>query len=421
MNVESSQIKCPNCGHGIDVNEILYQQLDTQLREKYNADLAAEKQKYGAMEKQITEAQVRFEEERSRYLEKLNAGISQGVAKARDKLEEELTAKIQAEQEKRIDALQSELNAKSVQVKELNRSKAEIEKLKREKSELRGVVELEAQRELNRQLTEEREKIRKAEASKIELRLSEKEHVINQLREQLQEAHRKAEQGSMQTQGEVQELAIEEWLQSQFPFDTIDEIKKGARGADCLQTVNTRSRQACGTIYYESKRTKNFSPIWIEKFKGDIRERNADIGVLVTSVLPSGMDRMGLYEGVWICTYDEFKGLSAVLRESLVKLSNAVSSQENKGDKMNMLYGFLTGNEFRLQVEAIVEGFTQMHADLDSERRAMQSIWKKREKQIEKVLLNTNHMYSSIKGIAGSAIQSVPLLEMDQGGDDSLE
>src|ERR1035437_8164739 len=218
----------------------------------------------------------------------------------------------------------------------------------------------------------------------------------------------------MQLQGEVQELAIEEWLVAQFPLDTIEEIKKGARGGDCIQIINTRTHQNCGSVYYESKRTKEFQASWIEKFKSDIRDRGADLGVLVTDAMPVDMDRMGLRDGIWICSFDEFKGLCAVLRESIIQISTAISSQENKGDKMHMLYDYLTGNTFRLQVEAIVEGFTQMKSDLESEKRAMQSIWKKREKQIDKVTVNTIDMHASIKGIAGNAIQAVKLLELPE-------
>ena len=231
----------------------------------------------------------------------------------------------------------------------------------------------------------------------------------------------KQQQGSMQTQGEVQELGIEEWLADKFPIDTIQEIKKGERGADCLQIVHTRTRQNCGTIYYESKRSKAFQPTWIEKFKADIREKNANIGVLVTEVMPSDMDRLGLKDGVWVCSFAEFKGLCAVLRESIIQISTAIITQDNKGDKMGMLYDFLTSNEFKLQIEAIVEGFTQMKADLESEQRSMRGIWKKREKQIDKVLLNTTDMYGSIKGIAGNAIQTVPLLELPAGDEDDLD
>jgi hypothetical protein len=164
-----------------------------------------------------------------------------------------------------------------------------------------------------------------------------------------EEMNHKREQGSMQMQGEVQELVIEEWIGTHFPLDTIEEIKKGARGGDCIQIVNTRSRQNCGSIYYESKRTKDFQHSWIEKFKTDIRDRSADIGVQVTDVLPSDMDCMGFKDGIWICTYEEFKGLCGVLRESIIQISLAVGSQENKGDKMHMVYEYLTSPTFRMQ------------------------------------------------------------------------
>ena len=199
--------------------------------------------------------------------------------------------------------------------------------------------------------------------------------------------------------------------------EAIEEIKKGERGGDCLQIVHTRSHQNCGSIYYESKRTKAFQPAWIEKFKADIQERNATIGVLVTEVMPADMSRPGLKNGIWICSFEDFKSICTVLRESVVQLSSALVTQENKGDKMGMLYDFLTSHEFQLQMEAIVEGFTQMKTDLEAEQRAMRSIWKKREKQIEKVLLNTTGMHGSIKGIAGNAVQAIPALELLEQND----
>ena len=303
---------------------------------------------------------------------------------------------------------------------EFNRAKSEIERLKREKNELKESIEVESERKYSEMLSAERENIRKNEEQKAQMKLFEKEKVIEQLKKDIKETQRRAEQGSMQLQGEVQELAIEEWLGAAFPLDTIEEVKKGARGADCVQIVNTRTRQNCGTIYYESKRTKGFQDGWMEKFKTDIRERGADIGVLVTESMPADMERMGLRDGIWVCSFEEFRGLCVVLRESVIRLSNAVATQENRGDKMGMIYDYLTGNEFRLQVEAIVEGFTQMQVDLEAEKRAMQGIWKKREKQIEKVLLNTNHMYSSVRGIAGSAVQPVQLLELSAGEEDDL-
>ncbi|MFV9614601.1 MAG: DUF2130 domain-containing protein [Gammaproteobacteria bacterium] len=417
MSEETGQIKCPNCGENIDVNEILYHQLDGELKKKYKDNLAREQQKFDALQERLQNEKIAIEKEKNKYLEKLSAGIQTGVKEAKIKLEKALKKKLEDEQEDRFKLLQDELSEKSEQVKELNKSKATIARLEREKGELKEKIEFEAEEEITKQLSKAKVEIQKAEYSKAQFKISEKEQVINQLKDQLQEAQRKAEQGSMQTQGEVQELAIEEWLAEQFPLDLIQEIKKGERGADCLQIVHTRTQQNCGSIYYESKRAKSFQANWIEKFKADIREKNANIGVLVTEVMPSDMDRLGLKDGIWICSYDEFKGLCVALRESIIQISNAIVTQENKGDKMGMLYDFLTSNEFRLQIEAIVEGFTQMKSDLDSEKRSMQGIWKKREKQIDKVLLNTNHMYSSIKGIAGDAVQTVALLELPTNDD----
>jgi len=412
---ESTQVNCPNCGSPIDVQDILSHQLEEEIKQKYQSQLAREKQKHEKEFEELTKAKEAFEKKKKQENELFQERLDKQVKKNTKQAEEKLKAKLSEEQEEQFKELQKELNEKSEKVKELNRTKAEIEKLKREKGELKEAAEAEAQKKLNEVLATEKEKIRKSEEEKNELRFKEMQLQLEAQKKLTEEMKRKQEQGSMQLQGEVQELAIEEWLMARFPLDTIDEIKKGARGADCLQTVNTRSVQNCGTIYYESKRTKDFQPSWIEKFKSDIREKGASVGVLVTEVMPSDMDRMGLKEGLWICDYDEFKGLCAVLRESIIQLNMAISTQENKGDKMEMLYGFLTGNTFRMQVEAIVEGFSQMKVDLDAEKRSMQRIWKQREKQIDKVTTNTIDMYGSIKGIAGNAIQSVKALELPEG------
>ncbi len=414
MSTTGQKIKCPNCDTEIDVESVLSHQLEENLKKKFTSDLAEEKKKYEKEFEDLSKQKEEFEKNKRKenelFQEKLDAKLKEG----KKDIEEKLKTQLKEENKEQFAVLQKELNEKSEQVKELNRTKAEIEKLKREKGEIKEIAEADAQKKLNELLSEEKEKIKKAEEDKNELKIKE---LVKQLEDQkklTEEMKRKQEQGSMQMQGEVMELAIEEWLASQFPLDTIEEIKKGARGGDCIQTVNTRTLQNCGTIYYESKRSKDFQPSWIEKFKTDIRVKGANIGVLVTEVMPSDMDRMGLKDGIWICNYDEFKGLCSVLRESIIQISNAVTSQENKGDKMQMLYDFLTSNTFRLQVEAIVEGFSQMKVDLEGEKRAMQRIWKQREKQIEKVTLNTIDMHSSIKGIAGTAIQSVKALELPE-------
>ncbi len=342
-------------------------------------------------------------------IEQFNQQSKQDQKVLRDKITTEMKSEVSGQ----LLNLEQELSLKSTQLKELNQTKADLVRLEREKEELRDEIILDKEREFSDKLTIERVKIQKQVNESSELKLKEMQKQLDDQKNLAVEMNRKAEQGSMQMQGEVQELAIEEWLAAQFPLDTIEEIKKGARGADCLQIVHTHIQQNCGTVYYESKRTKDFQLGWIEKFKNDIREKNATLGVLVTEAMPKEMPRMGLKEGVWVCSFDEFKGLSAVLRETVIKLSEATASQENKGDKMELLYSFLTGNEFKLQVEGIVEGFTQMQADLDKEKRSMARIWKQREKQLQKVLLNTTHMYGSVKGIAGTAVASVALLEFE--------
>jgi hypothetical protein len=415
--MQNNQISCPNCGSPIDVEDILAHKLEDELKVKFNAQLAAEKKKYESELDSLNKAKEEFEAKKKKENDLFQDRLDKTLKEERKLLEVKLKAKVNEESSEQLQALQEELKEKSEQVKELNRSKAEIEKLKREKDEMRELVEAESQKKLNELLFAEKDKIRKAEEERSELRFKELQKQLEDQKKLTEEMKRKQEQGSMQLQGEVQELAIEEWLISHFPLDTIEEIKKGARGGDCIQVVNTRTLQNCGKIYYESKRTKDFQSGWIEKFKADIREKGADVGVLVTDAMPPDMERMGLRDGIWICTFDEFKGLCSVLRESIVQLSNALSSQENKGDKMHLLYDYLTSTTFRMQVEAIVEGFSQMKVALDSEKRAMQRIWKEREKQIEKVLTNTIDMYGSIKGIAGSAIQPVKALELPEGED----
>lgn len=409
---DQSKITCPSCGTRIDVQDVLYHQLEEEIKRNYGSKLAEEKLKFESQQKELDQKLAEFEEKKKKENELFNEKLQSKLKEASIVLEAQVKSKIEAEKAEQLKVLQNELNEKSEKLKDLNRSLAEIEKLKREKDELKEAIEAEAQKSFTLKLNEEREKIRKVEQDKNELHLKELQKQLDDQRRLTEEMKRKQEQVSIQLQGEVQELAIEEWLASMFPLDTILEIKKGAKGGDCIQTVHTHNRQNCGTIYYESKRTKDFQNCWIEKFKDDIRDKGADLGVLVSEVLPSGMDRMGMKEGIWICTFDEFKSLCQVLRETIILVSNVAVSQENKGDKMHLLYSYLTSKTFAMQIEAIVEGFSLLKSDLEAEKRAMQRIWKQREKQIEKVICNTIDMYGEVRGIAGSAIPEVKALEL---------
>jgi hypothetical protein len=303
----------------------------------------------------------------------------------------------------------------------------ELEFLKKEQELQNKEAELELS--VQRLLQEERgrlsEEIRQLEGQKTaqketeyQLRLKELEKQLEDQKKLAEEMKRRAEQGSMQLQGEVQELALEELLRATFPFDEISEVGKGVRGADCIQTVRNAYGQECGKIIYESKRTQSFSPEWVEKLKADMRSQGAIIAVIVTQTMPKDLGNFGERNGVWICSFAEVKALSYVLRDGVVRVFNAAKSQENRGDKMHLLYDYLTSSEFGEQWKAIREGFLSMKQSIQRERDTMERLWKAREKQLEKVLLNAAHIRGSIEGIAGKDAIDINLLE--DGGEDLL-
>jgi hypothetical protein len=234
---------------------------------------------------------------------------------------------------------------------------------------------------------------------------------MDSLKKTIEELKRKSEQGSMQAQGEAQELMLEDMLKDHFPYDILSEVGKGVEGADCIQTICTKNGTECGAIIYESKNAKHWKNEWIDKLKNDMRNKKADIAILVTQIFPKNMTRFGEVDGVWVCNFSEVIPLVNVIRSGIINVHEVRKNQENKGDKMQMLYEFLTGNEFRGQVEAIVEGFVSMRNGITKERVTMEKIWKEREKQIEKVLISTSGMFGSIKGIAGASIGDIPLLD----------
>ena len=406
MPNRTGRIECPSCGELIDVNEVLVE----QLRKESDEAIAEQRKLLHQKEKEI---ETREEEVHAQVEEQ----VAKQVKEERGALEHKLREDMESQFKDQFDDMQKELEVKSKQVKKMRKLEAEKARLEREKSEMEEEFKAKAEVQINTAVEAAKDSIRKKETERVELALKERDKTIGDLKSKLQDAQRRAEQGSTQLQGEVQELAIEEWLQAEFPFDTITEIKKGALGGDCLQTVNTRRSTNCGVIYYESKRTKQFQPAWIGKLKDDMRAKGADVAVLVTEAMPSDMDRMGAVDGVWVCTFSEFKGLSHVLRHMMVRLDAAVATSKNKGDKMEMLYSFLTSNEFKLQIEAIVEGFTTMHEDLESEKRSMRRIWKKREKQLQRVIHSTSDMYGSIQGIAGAALPTINRLALPDAED----
>jgi len=404
--MSKNTIKCPSCESQIDVNKILYHQLEDELKQKLEKE---NKKREDVLEKKLEMLQAKEE----KFEEALTTATKEQLKREKQKLHKELKQELLLEQSESMALLQEELNEKSEQVKELNVSKIEIEKLKREKEEIESKAKVEAQLALSEELQLEKEKILKVLEAQNELKLKAKDEQLEQIKRELDKAQRKVEQGSMQIQGEALEVVIESWLSSQFPFDSVEEVKKGAFGADCIQIVHTREAQNCGTICYESKNTKAWSDSWITKLKQDMLKVHADIGVLVTSVYPRDMKRMGFVDGIWVCSLDEFKGSASLLRESLIQIHQSIKKEENRADKMSLLYSYMTGNEFSMQMTAIVDGFIKMREELDKEKRSLMASWKRREKIIDGVLQNTTEMYGTLQGIAGnSAIVHIDALEL---------
>lgn len=333
-------------------------------------------------------------------------------------LEENLRKTIASDFQNKVQLLEA-ANKDSEEKLKLARQQ-ELEFLKREQllKTKEEELEIQLQRKLQEQRNELVEQIRKQEQEKNTIKETDFQLKVRELEKQLEdqkklaeEMKRKAEQGSMQLQGEVQELILEELLRTNFPFDLISEVGKGVRGADCIQTVRNQYGQECGRIIFESKRTKDFSNDWIEKLKKDMRGVGVDVAVIVTQCYPKGMDCFGEKDGVWICSFDEVKAVAYVLRDSIIKLYNASKSQENKGDKMSMMYDYLTSSEFNEQWKAIREGFMSMRLSIQKEREAMERLWKSREKQLDKVLLNAAHIRGSVEGIAGNDTIQMNLLD----------
>lgn len=424
--MSQTTIKCPNCQTQIDVNEILYHQLENELKQnnmaaqkKLQDEVEAKRREYKEAFEGLKAKELAIAEEKEKFNEELRKATKEQVKLEKQKLQETLKKELLEEQRESMALLEKELDEKSQQVKELNKSKVEIEQLKREKEEIASKAKADAQVALTKQLQEEKEKLQKAFQEQNELKFKQKDEQLEQIKRELENARRKVEQGSMQLQGEALELAIESWLASQFPFDSIEEVKKGAFGADCVQHVHTRETQNCGVICYESKNTKAWSDGWISKLKQDMLTVNADIGVLVTSVYPKEMKRMGFVDGIWVCSLDEFKGSVSLLRESLIRIHQTAQKEENKSDKMTLLYNYMTGNEFAMQMRAIVDGFMKMQEELDKEKRSLMASWKRRQKTIDGVLVNTTEMYGSLQGIAGSsAIGQIDALELPDGLDE---
>ena len=389
-------VTCPKCQHNFEPTDAIREEVEKELRGK------------------MTDWQKKKEEETTFLLAEQKVAIENELA-------EKLKKDLGAQYDHKIKIMQQSESAMSKQVKDFQEKEVAFLKRVQEIQTKEAELELELQRKLVAERENLKAQIQKEELERGSLKDQEYQLKVKELEKQLDdqrkladEMKRKAEQGSMQMQGEVQELLLEELLKSSFPFDEIVEVGKGVRGADCIQVVRNNLGQEAGKIIYESKRTTAFAQEWIEKLKADMRSQGADIAILVTQAFPKDMERFGEKEGVYICSYQEVKSVALLLRTALLKIYDTKKNQLNKGDKMSFLYDYLTSNEFNEQWKAIGEGFRQMRQSIQKERDAMEKLWKSREKQLEKVLLNAMHIKGSIEGIAGADSINMNLLEDDE-------
>ncbi len=421
----ANNIKCPNCGHVFDVENVLAADIEQKYQQQYKDKLNQSLSKVEEDKKKLEADLQQFEEKKKKENEIFAQKLQQEKLKLETEIQEQLRKSISADYENKVRMLQDSNNNNEEKLKEARQKELEFlqkeQQLKNKEAELEITLQKKLQEERN-SLTEqirhqENEKNSLKETS-YQLKLKELELQLNEQKKLADEMKRRAEQSSMQRQGEVQELLLESILKENFPFDLIEEVGKGVEGADCIQVVRNSSGTTCGKIIYESKRTKTWSNSWVDKLKADMRNRGADVAILVTQAFPKDMERFGEKDGIWICNFTEVNSVAHLLRNGILKVYEIQRSEENKGDKMQLLYNYLTGIEFKGQVEAIVEGFMAMKQSIMKERIQMEKMWKEREKQLEKVLISTSGMYGSVKGIAGASVVSIPLL--DGGDEDNL-
>ncbi len=393
------QIVCPNCRTSFELSDAVSEDFRKDNELKLEAEKSSLRSQMDAYMKKKGEEFARSQDALEKEKEQIAAAATQKAAEAYII---------------RLKALEDERNQKVRQLQETESKQLELLRSNAALEEKQKNFELELEKRFLEKRKELEDTTVKREQEMFDLKMKEKETQMEGLKKNIEELKRKVEQGSMQLQGEAQELLLEEILREYFPFDLVEEVGKGVEGADCMQVVRNSSGKTCGRIIYESKRTKAWSNNWVEKLKTDKRNQSADVAILVSQVFPKDMDGFGERDGVWICGFGEVGGVAALVRSGIMRVYEAQKSQENKGDKMQMLYDYLTGNEFRGQMEAIVESFMSLKQGIAKERIQMEKIWKEREKQLEKVLLNTSGLYGSVKGIAGASVGDIPLLDGDQ-------
>ena len=408
-------IICPNCKTEIKLTESLAAPLIESTRRDYekrlaqkDADVAKRDAALREREEALSKAQQTIDDQ---VAEKLK--LERGKIALEEAKKAKLVLQTDIDQKTReLAELQEVLNQRDVKLAEAQEAQADLIRQKRELDDAKRELELTVEKRVQEGLAITREQAKKEAEEGLKFKILEKEQTITSMQKTIEDLKRKAEQGSQQLQGEVQELELEALLIAKFPRDTIEPVPKGEHGGDVLHHVAGPSGQPCGTIIWESKRTKNWSDGWLTKLREDQRAAKAEIAVIVSQSLPKGVETFGLVDNVWITHPKMVLPVGVTLRHMLIEIASSRQASEGQQTKTEMIYQYLTGPRFRHRVEAIVEAFSSMQEDLDKEKKAIIKQWAKREEQIDRVMQATSGMYGDLQGIAGKTIQEIEGLEM---------
>ncbi|OFY82792.1 MAG: hypothetical protein A3F72_01530 [Bacteroidetes bacterium RIFCSPLOWO2_12_FULL_35_15] len=407
MTAKNTKIICPKCGNEFNVEDAIAHQIEDKYKQELSSKIleieADFKKKEGSLAKKESELKLKTAEIEQQIEAKTKLEV--------EKKENEIKKKIETDYEERLTQLNTDLESKRKENVSLKKIELENTKLKNDLELQKINIEAEFEKKRKEDLKTATSILKENLRNEFELQIKDKDQQLSNMKEQVDIMKKKAEQGSMQQQGETLEILVEEILRDHHPNDIIEGIKKGVHGADVLQTVINNSGAECGKILYECKRAKNWSKDWLDKLKNDALEAKAELKVLVTEVLPEGAEKISIIDGICICKYQDVRGVSALLRERLINVAFLSHSQINKGEKMITLYNYLTSEEFKMQLTSVVEGFSELQQSYFDEKKKMHALWKQREKQLEKIILGTTSFYGAIRGIAGASAVNIELLE----------
>jgi len=412
-------IICPNCKTEIKLTESLAAPLIESTRQQFEQRLAQKDSEISQREQAMRDREKQLAEEKRKLDDQVANQVAEQLKAERARViaEESRKAKLASAAEleskaRELAELHEVLKSRDEKLAQAQQAQAELIKKQRELDDAKRELELTVAKRVQDGLTEARQLARKEAEDEQKLKVLEKEQTIAAMQKQIEDLKRRAEQGSQQLQGEVQELELENLLRLKFPFDAIEPVPKGEFGGDVLHRVIGSGGQIGGTLLWEFKRTKNWSDAWLVKLRDDQRAAKAEVAVIVSHTLPKGVETFELIEGVWVTHPRAALPVAMILRQSLLEIALARQSSEGQQSKTEMVYQYLTGPRFRQRVEAIVEAFSTMQEDLDKERKAIMKQWAKREEQIERVMQATVGMYGDLQGIAGKSLQEIEGLEL---------